>query len=750
MTNNMNTLPNNPFQAQKQLQERQLFNSLIENRASKQIDAPRGYLLKKQGPIKSFATGVADTGKDIVNIGKTLKTGKSNDHELGRMNDVGLKVGALAIGLYLSKGKNTLTEKAMEFIGPATFISAMSLWPKLAIDKPTEMRFGFDPRQKFVDSQGRKKEVFQDNGYLPFDLYSDEKVNEIADNMGVPKDIEDRRGYTLERMRQIALQSRTTGMMTAGFAVPLMTALACTGVKPAVENIIIDAKARASERNIEKDFKAALSGKIGDLTDGYSKLDKVVKTVKFDALENKDAFSHFQGAVAKHLNPIHILDDHSIKMFNGIKDFDGVLKSDIKNLYDAAVKSATPVKSDAEILQGIKGVFGEWADVVTMDGKKLFIDGLETKMTPKAIIEAGGFTPNEAKTVMPALEAALGISNIDKEAAAKALSANIKGAYKAIQPVNGAIKATADAVSALTLGRESMLSRSSRDVVGTFLKKTGLNTAVLETVTGQGDGKVVTSAVDTISGCISKLAKDDTALGDLIKKLSKNYGGTSDKLLGTVETGIGKIGEALKAPGLEHFTNLKNQEAAIGNVLRATANEGMKDYKALIGTIITAADMEKRLATGLADKSITSDFAQRCRMVMYDSTMAGTRRGMAMTGVDFSDVNKFIFQAEIDPGIAKKLEAEGGLGGMLTAFRQKRFDVSGKVEKPSADYDLVKNIVKTVKDTTAQAANDKNWLKTFGGMAVVLVAATFVAQTFFGKMKEENKYVKKQGVQNAG
>lgn len=52
---------------------------------------------------------------------KHAMSGKANDHELGRLNDVGLKLGGLAIAGYLFTKKQTPVTKGMEFVGLGSF-----------------------------------------------------------------------------------------------------------------------------------------------------------------------------------------------------------------------------------------------------------------------------------------------------------------------------------------------------------------------------------------------------------------------------------------------------------------------------------------------------------------------------------------------------------------------------------------------------------------------------------------------------
>ena len=117
-----------------------------------------------------------DLKQDVVNIGRAAK-GKANDHELGRINDVAMKIGSLALATYLFVKNPLKLSKAMEFVGFGTFFASMSLWPKLAIQAPIKARTGVDIHQKYVDSQGRKKMLHQDPQYDLTDLYSREDLD---------------------------------------------------------------------------------------------------------------------------------------------------------------------------------------------------------------------------------------------------------------------------------------------------------------------------------------------------------------------------------------------------------------------------------------------------------------------------------------------------------------------------------------------------------------------------------------------
>lgn len=171
---------------------------------------------------------VTDIKENVVNIVKAT-TGKSNDHDLGRINDFSMKAGALALAGYLfTQGKTSLT-KSMEFVGFASFFASMALWPKLFIQTPLKAMYGLDIHQKYMDNEGRKKMFFQDPQYIPWDLYTDEQLSQLGDRLGVPRDIHNRNEVIKKKAHKIALQGNTLWMLTAGFATPLMCALMCNG-----------------------------------------------------------------------------------------------------------------------------------------------------------------------------------------------------------------------------------------------------------------------------------------------------------------------------------------------------------------------------------------------------------------------------------------------------------------------------------------------------------------------------------------
>lgn len=214
-------------QQNKQDAKQNIFAPIATTSLIKPDRPQKSYIIRDpfyMAPI-NFAT---DIKENVINIAKAT-TGKSNDHDLGRINDFSMKAGALALAGYLFTHGKTSLSKSMEFVGFGAFFASMALWPKLFIQTPLKAMYGIDIHQRYMDNEGRKKMFFQDPQYIPWDLYTDEQLAQLGDKLGVPRDIHNRNEIIKKKAHKIALQGNTLWMLTAGFATPLMCALMCNG-----------------------------------------------------------------------------------------------------------------------------------------------------------------------------------------------------------------------------------------------------------------------------------------------------------------------------------------------------------------------------------------------------------------------------------------------------------------------------------------------------------------------------------------
>ncbi len=207
---------------------------------------------------------------------KSLKkgfNGTANDHELGKLNTIGLVTGGTALAAYLATRKQVASSKAMEFVGIGSFLASMAIWPVIAIQIPTKLIHGFNVRQHYKDSMDREKLFFNDPQYLPWDLYSDEQINKIGNYMGVPQDMNNRRDYIQNKMKKIATQDNTLWMLSAGFAVPVMSALICNQAEQPVKNLCAYFRTEENKKILSKALEAKCDAEGSDM---YKRLDSLL------------------------------------------------------------------------------------------------------------------------------------------------------------------------------------------------------------------------------------------------------------------------------------------------------------------------------------------------------------------------------------------------------------------------------------------------------------------------------------------
>ena len=241
--------------------------------------------------------------KDTIYNAKAVKhavKGEANDHELGKINDVGLKIGGLAIAGYLFTRKQTPMTKGMEFIGLGSFLASMALWPKIAIQLPAYLIHGINVQKQYEDSFGRKKPFYQDPQFIPWDLYSDKEIQKIGNRLGVPKDIPNRREAIQEKMKKIAIQNNTLWMLTAGFATPVMSALICNRTEPYLAKWLNDRKNKKADRILNNLDKYSEKYKTHTIS---NKLEEIISLYGNKPVDNK-LIENITDAFALRLDPV--------------------------------------------------------------------------------------------------------------------------------------------------------------------------------------------------------------------------------------------------------------------------------------------------------------------------------------------------------------------------------------------------------------------------------------------------------------
>lgn len=268
----------------------------------------QGHLIH-DNPISSVKYFFKDIGYDLKAI-KDGYQGNANDHQSGRLNDVGLKLGGLSIATYLASQTTSPKARLMEFVGLGAFLASMSVFPKIAINKPARIMHGFDIDKEYIDDQGRKKSVFQDSNYIPYDLYRGECKSEdldvIADRMGIPKDTPNRQEFVKEQMRKIATQNNTLWMLTAGLATPALAGLTCCVLEQPISNGIANYRNKKYNKLIEEvaDITQKMSVDITSLSDNElsKEVSKILNKYKTDGTLPREEFEHIANLITKNLD----------------------------------------------------------------------------------------------------------------------------------------------------------------------------------------------------------------------------------------------------------------------------------------------------------------------------------------------------------------------------------------------------------------------------------------------------------------
>lgn len=201
-------------------------------------NAPKAYIVK-QGLLGDPIAATKDMVNDGKNFFKVVHTGKISDNNLGRINDLGLKIGSVLIASYLALHSKTKTESIMRFVGGGTFLAAMTLWPKLFINLPARLVHGFRIDDKYINAYGDKKDFFLDNQYLSWDAFSEKEMRKNAERAGIDYDSKNGKEKIQRKMQKTALQNRTLWMATAGFATPLLTSMTCNAIEPKINEAVI-------------------------------------------------------------------------------------------------------------------------------------------------------------------------------------------------------------------------------------------------------------------------------------------------------------------------------------------------------------------------------------------------------------------------------------------------------------------------------------------------------------------------------
>ena len=798
--NNQNFISYPSLDLQQKLQDRRVFEQFLNKTNRITCDKPKGHLVK-ENPLQMFGSTFTDTAKDVKNLGSALVTGKSNDHELGRMNDLGMKVGGGLIAAALMGSKTTTSKKLMELFGFGTFFTVMSLWPKVAIDLPTKLIHGFNPHQKYIDSQGRKKQFFQDNQYLPWDVWSKEDINKVADKMNVPEDLKDREEYTKEKMRTTALQDNTLWMLTAGFATPLLTSLICNRIEEGIRVPVANYNLRKVADEVSN-MDSIVANTLSD-TNLFKKQDDAVKGI-VESLRNGIIPDNMAETLGEAFDLGRFAGQNSVKMeTNGLRDAKDLLSKLLvnSNSYDEfaqalagkegenAVKEARELFEAAEKQAKSRGLDSSFESVLDFVRGivRTDIDKYEGKQWVDVLFESTDSFPEELKTI------AKGKGAYSKETLEKTADA-IQDVYTtSVKPAQAGVKVLSDKVKIL----DGISGEKYNKTAAQMLKALGLSDKEIRVLRNSS-----TAQNDTLSNFISdriaKIASDDSEYKKVIKKLDKitksietttGKDKTKVSIKGVFETLTDKVSNIMQSSG-EKIGNSAD-DALSGSLIRKTLENGLTEQERLAaGTNITSVDamitklksaleLERRINDGSLIKdwgryaeynkytgdiqSMTKEelqnFYNLCRRALWQSTYGDAVNKFYTdgNGAFFKTLSDTIFAGAADNAensdwlkrMKDMIQAENCIP-YPALVKDKVPEMSDGIDEISRSHgirfaDYGESLLGTFKKQINQKYNDRSWMKVFGGMTVALLGVTFISQFFFGKVKDAHLYEKKDG-----
>ena len=815
MNNIVNTSMTTNYQEQKlrnEILKQDVYRSFVLNANSIEPQEQKAYLLKSRNPISSTIIGIADTGRDIVELGKALVTGKSNDNQLGRFNDLGMKLGGLAIASYLFTRRGTGTKGVMEFLGAGAFFASMAIWPRLLISEPLKYRFGFDIRQQYVDAQGRKKRLYLDNQFVP-DLYSDEQIDKIARKMGIDRSKPDYKELTKEKMRSIALQGNTLWMLSAGFS-PLLTAMICNVAERAVTKYIVSSQYNRILNNVD-DIEKIAQANVTNPAFAKDTLELMKHTL---ARHSGNPYRDFCNKIAVFLNPFEtIMNNRDLDDANLIDELTNVgpeIRSRISNLHNSInEQSAAGVIEIKRIIPVIKKDLGFGAD--SLQSNKKFADFskqiIDLLLGLKANDPKGGYISAEQlhqifkncagelsdtyeiNKLFSTYKKCLDYKVADSKTAENYANELLNIFYTQTRPISARVSAYSDFLNGLVGQKYESLHTS--------IHLNSLNKLISALQFSQKEFGAARNSVNVAANILKnrfeRLVGNDDLYKKLISDLTTSQAEFESK---TVEKLLDKIKKQITKGLYPIFENIPENSplAVLKQEVGSTYSEAkrMPMYKRVIDMFIEEkgagiratghryileADFERRLHTGelaqhwkylTGQESIGEDVVRICRDIIYKGSMNDLANKFYQEGNGIKPISiiKLLFEQSdclTTNGRPYGL-AEATYSSCNKAMLQKLMDSRSNFYRIYAQLldharpgHMINNVgidaaqktqysmlgksgAELFMETASQKFNDKCWLKMFGITGLVVVGLVLVSQLFFGKVKNEHLYGKKE------
>ena len=751
--------------------------------------------LVKENPLQSAASAVGDTFKDGKNFVIAAKTGKLNDNSLGRINDLGLKAGALLIAGFLASNAKTKTNAIMQFLGGATFLSVMSLWPKIFINLPARLVHGFRIDQKYISAQGDKKDVYLDNQFIPTDIFSKQELKDNARRSGIDYESENGEEKILRKMQKTALQNRTLWMATAGFATPLLTAVIGDKIEPLVKNAVINhdfMKSRQALDNIDEVFSASspivknkkqledvlmqYSSKNLD-SEGFKKISAALNIDVTDIFKDSDdlkpikdlKFNVDENALSVARNQVSIIKDEG-------------LEETLKNAFSDLIKSKDATQGTSE---RAKGIFANVKTIQESHNGKIEAEKLDEVINNFKNLKEGktyiklrqmlqeAFNAQGNKKLTSLIDTKL--SNMDLkyddtpffEAVRQyndEILASIRGRLKTyldiLNPVAGSkdesvytkiyrqamekifnkANFTKEELTAIKLPPTNSAQHKTLDVLTNFFQR--FASLSDEEYTNAIKEFVVEDKDNMVRDFIQKMYSKDNK--ETISKIWQLQGAANKPVFNILNKGLDREIES----NIEHFmdvananiTSIRSKALICANLERRIKSgefeEALKSVNTILGNKYidgAAIDSIENYAKNF-DTIPVEEWIKKARQLVYEGTVAADACKLELDFEHFQTLKNVIYDKN---AFKKEIELVPDLEGLLkNLILSKTGDV---------DNSNITGICGLLRNSAKEMLNNRTWKKIFLPMTFALVAVTLLVQPLFGNIKDEFPETKKKG-----
>lgn len=636
---------NNPYK------QNQVYSYVDAKPLSPAVTTPRGISAQpssghiiKENIFQSMGSTVKSYADYVKYFYKAGFKGEGTDYSVGKINDLSIRAGSLGIATVLATTKLFPFAKGMEFVGLGTWFASMALWPKV-LGAPIKAIYGVDMNQKYIDSYGRRKSVYDDNQYRLTDLFrhldkngkplSEEEykskydhdfvyLDKMGDKLGVPNNIENRNEATVNKMNQVAVQGKTLWMLTAGVMTPVVSSLVADAAQKPLKDFIEKSRYNKQEKLMtaleQKIDTASKSSKINDL-DYLSKFFEVTPDAKLekelhnilgkDGILDEQGFKNLHEFFDKHYygtnfgEPIKTMLNEEWNVNEPVlkitEEFKQDLKSLTKNVVQDTIKSYSP-KQIAMIPEEFKNYQGMSDEEIN----RLLSSKYRTN---NANIDAFDISYITFKKFDKYEDGFRGlISKIDenlcikrKEMFAKhvkyvAPKEKIEKLFKFVNlnlHLNKQIKAFEKAT--IKNIAESITANNWSETPQKYLKTLGFNDLELAKMATMSADK----AAEVVSGRLTAISQDDKKFNEVIKKLSE-YAKTAIgkeqkaviKLLGTEQNPgtlvkLKNFMEQVAKVNIDTFPEAEaNSHYSFASVVRRNFNMHTKDIQRKINNTI--------------------------------------------------------------------------------------------------------------------------------------------------------------------